>query len=1147
VKRSSQKKSWRKGLLFWSLFVFCEVRATPIGLLQLPEGPKVVSGQISMIRGESSLNIHQSTAKAIVDWKSFHVGERASVHFLQPDAQSAVLNRVHAGEASQILGKVSSNGQVFLINPQGVYFGPSSSVDVGSLMATTHQISNDNFLNGRFQFARESASGNLVNEGTIKAASGGFLALLAPHVTNAGNLLTTKGTVALLAADMVELRFSDGILGVITTPSTVRALVENRKLIVAQDGQAILSAQAVNSLIGGIVKNSGAIEANGMVGNGGRVLLTASDTVEHSGKIVANAGRNGNGGQVLLIANLNERDSRTTVEGEITARGGVDSGDGGFVETSASQLYIDRAQIKVSAPHGRQGTWLLDPGEIIIQSQTGVQSTQGASAFDSPNGWTSSSGTVNANWCINSACGYSTNSPYIGSSKTGTGVVQFSYTRASVSRVFPLDASSAELTLSASVLPKGAVSGTGFPNAGNIRIEFLDRSGGMINSQTSDTLTQSSNVQALTLPNMSIPVGATHVRVVLQQTTSGNYWAGNYGIAFSDLRLQQIGEAAAPGGIFATLASGGSVTVQTDATLAGSGNIYVNSRLPVNGSGNLSLIASNDIVVNQPIVMAGSNQTVTLSAQRAFVNNVGPSAIEIGQESNMNRWVIYTNSPSDNKFGGLLSGQLPLWGYAPGAVLPSSAVGNRYVFKARPELTVTPVNVSKIYGEPYDLSAVTYDLSGFIQSSIYGGVFNQENLANTIGTLVFSSAGSSATAATGNYELTSTAALATAGYSVKTIPSSVTVLPKQVTLKNITAASKTYDGSRSANITTGTLSGTVQGETLFVNGQGLFDSPDAGRNKTVTVADVSTLNLTNGTGHWANYRLIGLGPISTSADVNAPTTVTVFPTFTIPPPANNPAPRISLVVAELTNESAATGLALPKEATPTVKATSTVSVESKSLSIDGSAPSAAENARSGDESGEPQNGKTERPPVATSPNATATDQKPEEIIVATNQTQSLPTQIQSKIELSQTPSTPPNATTQSSRSTKMGASARRSAKLAQSETRKGCGLGERCVGAPFSFDLLSGIRITTLTKPFSNQLERRLFEQALSTAVVERAIAESAASPAGGDPLVDSLSLSPSTKNATSLARGKTKSNIEFEQQLESVNLINTLLLFILK
>ncbi len=370
---------------------------------QLPTGGQVVAGQVAISQSAAVMNVDQTSQRAAIDWQSFNVGSAAQVNFNQPNSSSVTLNRVLDNNPSQIFGRITAPGQVFLVNPAGAYFAPSASVEVGGLMATTHSLSNEDFMAGRNTLVRNGATGRIVNEGQLKASFGGYIALLAPEVRNNGVVVAQMGTVALAAGEAYTLQFDGkGLLSnVVVTPATMKALVENGNAVQAPGGLIILSAQAASRLQGGIVNNTGSLQASGLVKEGGRILLRASDQISHSGSMQADAapGSAGQGGHITLIADLNNPESVTRVSGSISAKGGVLGGDGGFIETSASHLGVsETAKISTAAPNGKGGEWLLDPANVEITS-TDLDATYNAGTY-APNSNVSSSTTVMASTIV---------------------------------------------------------------------------------------------------------------------------------------------------------------------------------------------------------------------------------------------------------------------------------------------------------------------------------------------------------------------------------------------------------------------------------------------------------------------------------------------------------------------------------------------------------------------------------------------------------------------------------------------------------------------------------------------------------------------------------------------------------------------------
>ena len=294
---------------------------------QLPTGGQIVSGSAHIHQSGSQMQIQQGSQKAIIDWTSFNIGKNASVTFQQNNASAIALNRVTAGDASHIHGQLNANGQVWLINPNGIVFGQGSQVDVGGLVASTMNITNADFNNGNYTFTRNGATGSITNQGELTAKDGGSIALLAPTVSNDGILRAQLGTVALAAGDKITLQAgANGLLNVQIDPATIRTLVENKQLIVADGGQVIMTGRAADALSSSVVSNIGAIQAN---------RLQEKD------------------GKILLIADMQH--------GETKAAGTLEAH---FIDTSAAKVSIDQ-DLHINTAGGQ---WLIDPVDITIDA-----------------------------------------------------------------------------------------------------------------------------------------------------------------------------------------------------------------------------------------------------------------------------------------------------------------------------------------------------------------------------------------------------------------------------------------------------------------------------------------------------------------------------------------------------------------------------------------------------------------------------------------------------------------------------------------------------------------------------------------------------------------------------------------------------------
>lgn len=311
-----------------------------------PNGGSVVAGSAAISQSGAATTITQSTNKAIINWQGFSIKSNESVTFNQPGASSVTLNRVTGPEASTIAGSLTANGQVFLVNPNGVLFSQGSSVNVGGIVASTLDISNANFLAGKYTFSGNSTA-SVVNQGSIAAASGGYVSLMGKTVSNSGTITANYGTVAMTAGSQITLNFEGNSLFDVTIDKGVMdALVENKQLIRADGGKVIMTAKAADAVLSAQVNNSGIVQARTMA------ALTGGGYTQGSIKLYAYGGK-------------------TKVSGTLDASA-PKGGDGGTIETSGDQVSIaDDAVITTAAALGNTGTWTLDPTDFTIAASGG--------------------------------------------------------------------------------------------------------------------------------------------------------------------------------------------------------------------------------------------------------------------------------------------------------------------------------------------------------------------------------------------------------------------------------------------------------------------------------------------------------------------------------------------------------------------------------------------------------------------------------------------------------------------------------------------------------------------------------------------------------------------------------------------------------
>ncbi len=162
-------RRWRRSVASFTAFTLAGGCMVPAWAA--PAGGRVVAGDASIAQSGTATTIRQSTDRVAIDWQSFGIAANESVRFLQPSSSSIALNRILGQDPSVILGSLSANGQVFLLNPNGVLFGRGAQVDVGGLVASTLNLTNENFMAGRYAFDRAGATGGVVNQGGIRAGS----------------------------------------------------------------------------------------------------------------------------------------------------------------------------------------------------------------------------------------------------------------------------------------------------------------------------------------------------------------------------------------------------------------------------------------------------------------------------------------------------------------------------------------------------------------------------------------------------------------------------------------------------------------------------------------------------------------------------------------------------------------------------------------------------------------------------------------------------------------------------------------------------------------------------------------------------------------------------------------------------------------
>ena len=338
---------------------------TPLAALANPTGGQVVAGSAAISNpSANSTVINQSSQRAIINWQQFSVGNNQYVQFIQPNSSSVVLNRVVGGNASAIFGNITANGQVFLVNTNGIYFARGATLDAQGFVGSTLDIRNGDFMQGRYSFVKGSGApdASVVNDGAITADHKGYVVLAGDYVQNDGSINALSGRVVLAAGNGAQLTLDrNSLISYVVNGATLARLagVSNTGQITADGGAVLMTADVANALTATAVNNSGFVAARSLHDEAGVIVLSAAGgDIQNSGTLDASAvGNNVTGGTVVIRGDGHTQLDPTSVI-DTSGNGGA---KGGFIELSGHTLGLRGA---VTA--GRGGNLLIDPATINI-------------------------------------------------------------------------------------------------------------------------------------------------------------------------------------------------------------------------------------------------------------------------------------------------------------------------------------------------------------------------------------------------------------------------------------------------------------------------------------------------------------------------------------------------------------------------------------------------------------------------------------------------------------------------------------------------------------------------------------------------------------------------------------------------------------
>jgi filamentous hemagglutinin family protein len=389
-----------------------------------PSGGIVQNGDVSIKANNQEMTISQTSDKAVIHWQDFSIAKGEKTTFIQPSSSSQMLNRVVGSNSSEIYGALKSNGIVYIINPHGVIVGPSGTIDTHGFIASTFDVQDEDFLQGKDLHFKGDSSAKIINQGTILTQKGGVL-LVAQEIENTGKIASKEGNVDLVAGYEVLLIPTDQRKVAIRLKK--EGQVKNSGMIEAVEAKLQASGGSAYSFA---LDHQGMIEAKGIENRNGKIVLISEDTTSVAGKMKAqnenntggeinllgqniclekdveiNASGNFGGGTILVGGDYQGKnpeiqnaqtvhvDKNATIHadaitegnggkiifwgnqmmdfhGVASAEGGKNIGDGGFIEVSSHGIFfVDEAKISSKAYRGKCGTLLFDPVDVTISSE----------------------------------------------------------------------------------------------------------------------------------------------------------------------------------------------------------------------------------------------------------------------------------------------------------------------------------------------------------------------------------------------------------------------------------------------------------------------------------------------------------------------------------------------------------------------------------------------------------------------------------------------------------------------------------------------------------------------------------------------------------------------------------------------------------
>lgn len=365
-----------------------------------PQFSRAEAGDIRIEESGAVYNIY-SADKSIGAFTSFGNQAGETINSVQASADHSVIFKVTGGSPSEIFGAMNANSHVFLVNPNGILFGPNAQVNAPGLVAAAMDLKSADFDSREFRFTAPAGGGFVRNDGNLKASPGGYVALVGKAVENRGTIDAPGGSAVLASGGAATVGLDgDGGISVKVTEAVdapvydlsgnrIENGLDNSGRIAAAGGAVVLTADAMEQVFDQAINHAGVIEAvtveekNGTIvlGGGSRGIVAVDGVLDASGSSGEKGGAIEITGEYVGLADHASLDASGGTGGGEIRIGGDYKGENPDVPNAKAVFFASDASVRADAETSGDG------GKVIVWSDEATQvygsiSARGAAGGD---------------------------------------------------------------------------------------------------------------------------------------------------------------------------------------------------------------------------------------------------------------------------------------------------------------------------------------------------------------------------------------------------------------------------------------------------------------------------------------------------------------------------------------------------------------------------------------------------------------------------------------------------------------------------------------------------------------------------------------------------------------------------------------------